>query len=225
MKFLLEEEELVCKYFNPTKELYDLEYIRLAKTFLNAYLRQELVKKEKEKESIIYFPSIEYTFAEMLSFIYDKCVIKLEREVERENEELMKIKYLTLPSLIPSLVNFNASLIDILPLIKLGFVYDAIVKVAAEASYYVLSELMLRRLNGLFRSPEKSKLADSLKIIIQQLNTDPSKFLKEIEKYVKSPEIERFINNEISIDEIFVKRLAKKLKRVREKYFRQVISD
>ena len=44
MEFLLEEEELVCKYFNPTKELYDLEYIRLAKTFLNAYLRQRSIK-------------------------------------------------------------------------------------------------------------------------------------------------------------------------------------
>ncbi|ACP49378.1 hypothetical protein YN1551_2410 [Sulfolobus islandicus Y.N.15.51] len=222
MKFLLEEEELVCKYFNPTKELYDLEYIRLAKTFLNAYLRQELIK---EGEFVHYFPSIEYTFAEMLSFIYDKCAAKLEREVERKNEELMKIKYLELHSLIPSLVNFNASLFDILSSIKLGFVYDAILKVAAEASWYIVSELMLRRLHGIFRSPEKSKLADSLKIKIQQLNTDPSKFLKEIEKYVKSPEIKRFINNEISIDEIFVKRLAKKLKRVRKKYFKQITFD
>jgi hypothetical protein len=179
MKFLLEEEELVCKYFNPTKELYDLVYIRLAKTFLNAYLRQELIK---EGESVHYFPSIEYTFAEMLSFINDKCAAKLEREVEMKNEELMKIKYLELQSLIPSLVNFNASLIDILSSIKLGFVYDAILKVAAEASWYIVSELMLRRLHGIFRSPEKSKLADSLKIKIQQLNTDLSKFLKEIEK-------------------------------------------
>ena len=53
MKFLLEEEELVCKYFNPTKELYDIEYIRLAKTFLNAYLRQELIK-EGENLFIIF---------------------------------------------------------------------------------------------------------------------------------------------------------------------------
>jgi len=222
MEFLLEEEELVCKYFNPTKELYDLEYIRLAKTFLNAYLRQELIK---EREFVPYFPGIEYTFAEMLSFIYDKCATKLEREVEMKNEELMKIKYLELQSLIPSLVNFNASLIDILPSIKLGFVYDAILKVAAETSWYIVSELMLRRLHGIFRSPEKSKLADSLKIKIQQLNTDPSEFLKEIEEYVKSPEIRRFINNEISIDEIFVKRLAKKLKRVRKKYFKQITLD
>jgi len=222
MKFLLEEEELVCKYFNPTKELYDLEYIRLAKTFLNAYLRQELIK---EGESVHYFPSIEYTFAEMLSFIYDKCAAKSEREVEMKNEELMKIKYLELQSLIPSLVNFNASLIDILSSIKLGFVYDAILKVAAEASWYIVSELMLRRLHGIFRSPEKSKLAYSLKIKIQQLNTDPSEFLKEIEIYVKGLDIKRFINNEISIDEIFVKRLAKKLKRVRKKYFKQITFD
>jgi len=225
MKFLLEEEELVCKYFNPTKELYDLEYIRLAKTFLNAYLRQELIKEGEFVHYFHYFPSIEYTFAEMLSFIYDECAAKLEREVEMKNEELMKIKYLELQSLIPSLVNFNASLIDILSSIKLGFVYDAILKVAAEASWYIVSELMLRRLHGIFRSPEKSKLADSLKIKIQQLNTDPSEFLKEIEKYVKSPEIKRFINNEISIDEIFVKRLAKKLKRVRKKYFKQITFD
>jgi len=53
MEFLLEEEELVCKYFNPTKELYDIEYIRLAKTFLNAYLRQELIK-EGENLFIIF---------------------------------------------------------------------------------------------------------------------------------------------------------------------------
>ena len=96
----------------------------------------------------------------MLSFIYDKCAAKLEREVEMKNEELMKIKYLELQSLIPSLVNFNAFLFDILSSIKLGFVYDAILKVAAEASWYIVSELMLRRLHGIFRSPEKSKLAD-----------------------------------------------------------------
>lgn len=215
MKILLNEEDLVCKYFNPIEEMYDLEYLRLAKIFLNAYHRQKIPEEP-------YYPSIENTFAEMLSFIYDKCVSRWKyeyerrmEELEKRNEELKKIKYLESNSLIPSLINFNSSIVEFLNSYKLGFIYDAIVKVTATSAYFIISELMLRRINGVFRQPDKSILLNELDKLLKN-REDPSKFLLEIQKYVSHPKVKGFIDHEISIDELYVKRLAKKLKRVRK---------
>lgn len=215
MQFLENEEELICRYFNPMEELTDLQYLRLAKTFLNAYLRQT----KRFHLELFYYPSIEYTLAEMLSYIHDKCVRRWKIELEKvqlKNEQLKQIEYLNMSSIVPSLINFNASLVDFLELIKLGFLFDVIVKVTTESLYYIISRLILRQLNGIFRYPKKEELLTELLKNVR----DPDEFLLKIQEYVSHVEVQRFINNPISIDEIHVKDLAKKLKRVREKYFK-----
>ncbi|QXJ28587.1 hypothetical protein J5U23_01456 [Saccharolobus shibatae B12] len=217
MKFLEREEGLICLYFNPMEELTDLQYLRLAKTFLNAYLRQTEIFRG---ESPSRYPSIEYTLAEMLSYIHDKCVRRWKIEkAEMKNEQLKKNEYLNISSIIPSMINFNASLLDFLESLRLGYMYDAIIKVAAESVYFIISRFMLRQLNGIFRYPKKEEFSEYLRNNVKNVD----EFLLKIQKYVSSVEIWQFINNPISIDETYVKDLAKNLKKIREKYFKTTI--
>ncbi|QXJ31841.1 hypothetical protein [Saccharolobus shibatae] len=97
--------------------------------------------------------------------------------------------------------------------------YDAIIKVAAESVYFIISRFMLRQLNGIFRYPKKEEFSEYLRNNVKNVD----EFLLKIQKYVSSVEIWQFINNPISIDETYVKDLAKNLKKIREKYFKTTI--
>ncbi len=231
--YLKEYEGLLCRYFDPTKELIDEEYHLVAKYLLRAYLRQVRMIHGEEGRSKYVEPTAEVTLSEVLSWYYYNCLPRLEEELKKWNEKALKELSLNLGRLdrlellkdIPAIMSADTATIEgVLEVIMYDTslsgiktrIYSSIFKLLAYTVYYVVTFFTRRRLNGaLQKIVSQIEKYRKLEHVIEK----PGEVFKVIAEYLENPEVQVYISKEPMITERYVYELALKLKEIRTRLY------
>ncbi len=238
--YLKEYESLLCRYFDPTKELIDEEYHLVAKYLLRAYLKQVKVMWDGGEHNRYVEPTVEVTLSEVISWYYNNCLYKLEKELEKwEKRKALKELLLSLNRQnilellkdIPAIMSADTVTIEgileelmhgtSLDIIKIK-IYSSILKLIAYTVYYVLSLSIKRRLNGALQRTAQI-LERECKVRgynkLRQALKRPGEVFNIIVEYLKRSEVQKYISNEPMITERYVYELALKLKEIRTQLY------
>jgi len=234
--YLKEYEGLLCRYFDPTKELIDKEYHLVAKYLLRAYLKQVKMIRGEEGRSRYVEPTVEVTLSEVLSWYYNNCLPRLEEELEKWKESLKELSLnlskrdkLELLRDIPAIMSADTATIEgVLEVIMYGLplsgiktrIYSSIFKLLAYTVYYVAVFFMKRRLNGaLQRTAQILERQIEKYRKLERILEKPGEVFKVIAEYLENPEVQAYISREPMITERYVYELALKLKEIRTQLY------
>lgn len=213
----VEEKDLVCEYFNPTSKLTIYDYRIIARTLLNAYLSQIKVPYYEVQLE----PAYTYTLIELLDIIKRYCYKKWDLEYRERYKEYMEfIKNLeilkddkSIYNILPALSSINTVTVEILKTTILGSILDIALKSASLVVLYLKQYFSLRTANKMLQEHVRY-LERNIIDLKRALSQDPTKLYDEIAKAFNNTRVglEKF-----SIDDKYVEKFARKLKKIREK--------